>query len=60
MRFDTEERIILLTGIQIYHNYVSQHIEVEGKTPAEAAEIGGENKWATIIQNFNKANDRTK
>lgn len=43
----------ILTGMQIYHNYVRPHMALEGKTPAEAAgiEIKGENKWMTIIQN---------
>jgi hypothetical protein len=27
----------ILTGIQIYHNFVRAHMTLEGKTPAEAA-----------------------
>lgn len=43
----------ILTGYQIYHNYIRPHMALEGKTPAEAAgiEMKGENKWLTIIQN---------
>lgn len=43
----------ILTGMQIYHNYVRPHEGLNGKTPAEAAgiEVKGENKWVTLIQN---------
>jgi len=43
----------ILTGYQIYHNYIRPHEGLEGKTPAEAAgiKIEGENKWITLIQN---------
>jgi hypothetical protein len=43
----------LLTGYQIYHNYVRPHMALEGKTPSEAAgiKVEGKNKWITIIQN---------
>jgi putative transposase len=43
----------ILSGYQIYHNYVRPHEGLEGKTPAEAAgiEIKGQNKWITLIQN---------
>jgi putative transposase len=36
----------ILTGYQIYHNYVRPHESLEGKTPAEASgiKIEGENK----------------
>ena len=29
----------ILTGVQIYHNFVKPHMALEGRTPAEAAEI---------------------
>ena len=47
----------ILTGYQIYHNYVRPHEGLNGKTPAEAAgiEVNGQNKWITIIQNAKKA-----
>ena len=47
----------ILTGMQIYHNYVRPHMALDGKTPAEKAgiKIEGENKWLTMIQNASKA-----
>jgi hypothetical protein len=50
----------ILTGIQIYHNYVRPHEALNGKTPAEVAgiKIGGENKWLTLIQNASKKASR--
>lgn len=43
----------ILTGMQIYHNYVRPHEALKGKTPSEAAgiKVEGENKWITLIQN---------
>ena len=43
----------ILTGYQIYHNYIRPHEGLDGKTPAEAAgiQVLGENKWITLIQN---------
>jgi transposase-like protein len=43
----------ILTGCQIYHNYIRPHGGLDGKTPAEASgiKIKGENKWVTVIQN---------
>jgi hypothetical protein len=48
----------ILTGMQIYHNYIRPHEALRGKTPAEKAgiQIKGENKWITIIQNAKKTN----
>jgi hypothetical protein len=50
----------LITGLQIYHNYVRPHMGLDGKTPAEAAgiEVRGKNKWVTIIQNASQNNER--
>lgn len=50
----------ILTGLQIYHNYVRPHMALEGETPANKAgiQIEGENKWLTLIQNA--ANHATK
>lgn len=47
----------VLSGYQIYHNYVRVH-EALGKTPAEACgiKIEGKNKWMTLIQNACKQN----
>ncbi len=43
----------ILTGMQIFHNYVRPHEALKGRTPSEAAgiEVKGKNKWITIIQN---------
>lgn len=43
----------ILKGYQLYHNYFREHEGLEGKTPAEAAniKIEGTNKWITVIQN---------
>ena len=46
----------ILKGYQIFHNFVRTHEALEGKTPAEAANIKveGENKFLTLIQNASK------
>ena len=43
----------ILTGLQIYHNYVRGHMGLNGKTPADMAgiKVKGKNKWLTLIQN---------
>ena len=43
----------LISGYQIYHNYVRPHMSLEGKTPAEKCgiEVQGKDKWQTLIQN---------
>lgn len=38
----------VLPGYQIYHNYFRPHEGVGNVTPAE---IEGDNKWVTVIQN---------
>jgi transposase-like protein len=49
----------ILTGMQIYHNYVRPHMGLDGKTPAEKAgiDVKGQDKWLTIIQNASKKNE---
>ena len=46
----------ILSGMQIFHNYIRPHQALKGKTPAEVAgiEVKGENKWLTIIQNASR------
>jgi hypothetical protein len=46
----------ILTGMQIYHNYVRPHMALDGRTPADIAgiEIKGKDKWLTIIQNASR------
>jgi putative transposase len=43
----------ILTGYQIFHNYVRQHEGLDNKTPAEVCgiKIEGANKWITLVQN---------
>ena len=47
----------VLTGYQIYHNYLRPHMSLDGKTPSEMAgiQIEGENKWVTLIQNASRS-----
>jgi transposase-like protein len=46
----------ILTGYQIYHNYIRPHMSLDGKTPSEVAgiKVEGDNKWITLIQNASK------
>jgi|SRR5689334_1843924 len=43
----------ILTGYQLFHNYIRPHMALKGKTPTEVCgiEIKGENKWKTVIEN---------
>jgi len=47
----------ILSGMQVYHNFMRPHEALKGKTPAEACgiEVVGQNKWRTLIQNATKA-----
>jgi len=42
----------ILTGYQLFHNYIRPHKALDNRTPAEAAgiEIRGKDKWFTVIQ----------
>jgi hypothetical protein len=53
MRSLKKEDTPIISGMQIFHNYVRPHMALDGRTPASAAgiEIQGENKWLTLIQN---------
>ncbi len=53
MRSLKKDQTPILTGMQIYHNYVRPHMALKGKTPAEVAGImvEGDNKWLTLIEN---------
>ena len=44
----------ILTGYQIYHNYMRPHEGLNGMTSAEACgiRIEGDNKWKTLIENM--------
>ena len=56
MRNLKTENTPILTGYQIFHNYIRPHMGLEGITPAEKAGIDmrGDNKWLTIIGNAAK------
>ena len=43
----------IITGMQIFHNYIRSHMGIDGHTPSEKAgiKVEGLNKWITIIQN---------
>jgi len=41
----------ILSGMQIFHNYLRPHEALNGKTPADiAGKVEGENKWLTLIE----------
>jgi len=46
----------ILTGYQIFHNYIRPHSGIGNVTPAEKCGIiiHGKNKWLTLIQNASK------
>jgi transposase-like protein len=46
----------VLSGYQIYHNYIRPHEALNGKTPSEAAgiKVEGKDKWLTLIQNASR------
>jgi hypothetical protein len=46
----------ILTGYQLFHNYIRPHTALNGKTPAEAAgiQVKGNDKWLTLIQNASR------
>ncbi len=50
----------ILTGMQLYHNYIRPHEALKGKTPSEVAgiKVEGADKWLTIIQNASVPNPR--
>jgi hypothetical protein len=43
----------IISGMQIFHNFIRPHMGLNGQTLAEAAgiQIDREDKWLTIIQN---------
>jgi hypothetical protein len=46
----------MLTGYQIYHNYIREHQGIGNLIPAEMCgiKVEGKNKWITLIQNAKK------
>lgn len=59
MRGLKRRRTPILSGYQLFHNYIRTHEGLNGKTPAEACgiQIQGQNKWITLIQNASKRRD---
>jgi len=49
---------MILSGMQIFHNYIRPHEALQGRTPSEAAgiKVEGADKWLTLIQNASKRN----
>ena len=49
----------ILTGYQIYHNFMRPHERLDGKTPSEACgiQIEGNDKWRTLIENASVNNN---
>ena len=46
----------ILTGYQLFHNYIRSHTALDGATPAERAgiQVKGNDKWLTLIQNASR------
>jgi putative transposase len=61
MRGLKKKKTSILTGYQIYHNYIREHQSLNGKTPAELCgiKVEGNNKWITLIQNATKISNST-
>jgi putative transposase len=61
MRGLKRKRTPILSGYQIYHNYLRPHEAIGGKTPAEACgiTIQGQDKWKTLIQNASRKIDQS-
>jgi transposase-like protein len=51
-----KEDSAILSGYQLFHNYVRPHESLDGKTPAEACgiKVEGQDKWKTLIENASK------
>lgn len=49
----------MISGYQLFHNYIRNHQGLNNQTPADRAgiKIEGENKWITLIQNASKVSD---
>ncbi|MGI0059179.1 MAG: IS6 family transposase [Nitrosotalea sp.] len=52
MRGIKKKDTVILTGYQMFHNYIRSHEGLDGKTPSEACgiKIEGNDKWKTLIQ----------
>jgi len=56
MRSLKKEDTPIISGYQIYHNFVRPHMALDGKTPSEMCglKVEGQNKWITLIQNASR------
>ena len=56
MRGLKRKRTVMLSGYQLFHNFIRPHEALNGQTPSEACgiKIEGNNKWLTLIQNATK------
>jgi hypothetical protein len=56
LRSHFSQLLFILSGMQIFHNYIRPHQALKDKTPAEVAgiKVEGDNKWMTLIQNATK------
>ncbi|MCJ7633553.1 IS6 family transposase [Candidatus Bathyarchaeota archaeon] len=52
-----KEDSAILSGYQLFHNYVRPHESLDGKTPSEACgiKVEGQDKWKTLIENASKS-----
>ena len=46
------QKDFVISGYQLFYNYIRHHMSLDGLTPAEMAgiKVDGENKWLTLIQ----------
>ena len=56
MRGLKKEDSPIITGMGIHHNFIRNHMGLDGKTPAQACgiDVKGKNKWITLIQNASR------
>ncbi len=61
MRGSKRKRTPILSGYQIFHNYIRPHESLNGQTPSEACgiTIKGKNKWKTLIENASRKQKAT-
>jgi len=52
----------VLTGYQLYHNFVRPHEGIGNVTPAEKCgiKVEGDSKWVTLIENASKSKSSQK
>jgi hypothetical protein len=52
----------ILTGYQLFHNYVRPHMALDGRMPAEAAgiEVKDHDKRLTLIQNASQNGENSQ